>query len=100
MSAFTKGPWKYVPWHVEEGPPAVRAPEGWLVCTTSSDADAKLIAIAPCLLDAAESAAAILNELTEPDMSVSAGNIYFRARALEADIRAIIARATDQGEMK
>lgn len=52
------------------------------------------------MVDAAESAAAILNELTEPDMSVSAGNIYLRARAVEADIRALIARATDQGEMK
>lgn len=49
------------------------------------------------MAEAAESAAAILNELTEPDMSVSAGNIYLRARAVEADLRALIARATDQG---
>ena len=36
-------PWKFVPWHIEEGPSAVRAPIGHLVCTTASDADAQLI---------------------------------------------------------
>lgn len=35
----TPTPWKFVPWHVEEGPPAVRSTEGWIVCTTSSDND-------------------------------------------------------------
>lgn len=36
-------PWKFVPWHIEEGPSAVRAPAGHIVCTTASDADAQLI---------------------------------------------------------
>lgn len=49
MSGFTPGPWKFVPWHIEEGPSAVRSPEGWLICTTSSDANAILIAAAPDL---------------------------------------------------
>ncbi len=39
----TPGPWKFVPWHVEEGPPAVRAPAGWAICFTSSDANAAFI---------------------------------------------------------
>jgi hypothetical protein len=46
----TPGPWKFVPWHIAEGPSEVRAPEGWLVCTTASDDDARLIAAAPDLL--------------------------------------------------
>jgi hypothetical protein len=49
---FTPGPWKFVPWHIAEGPSEVRAPEGWLVCTTASDDDARLIAAAPDLLAA------------------------------------------------
>lgn len=41
----TAGPWTFMPWHIEEGPSAVRAPEGWLVASTSNDADARLIAL-------------------------------------------------------
>jgi len=48
----TPGPWKYVPWHIEEDAAAVRAPEGWLICQTSSDDDARLIAAAPDMLEA------------------------------------------------
>jgi hypothetical protein len=40
----TPRPWKFSPWHVEEGCSAVRAPAGHIVCTTASDADAKYIA--------------------------------------------------------
>lgn len=36
-------PWSFVPWHIEEGSPAVRAPAGYLVTTTASDADAAFI---------------------------------------------------------
>jgi hypothetical protein len=48
MSAarHTPTPWRFVPWHVAEGPSEVRAPEGWLLCTTSGDADAEFITIA------------------------------------------------------
>jgi len=42
--AGTQGEWRFVPWHIEEGPPAVRAEAGWIIATTASDADAKLIA--------------------------------------------------------
>jgi len=44
MSEATPRPWRFVPWHIEEGASAVRAPDGSLVCTTASDEDAKLIA--------------------------------------------------------
>lgn len=53
-AGFTPGPWSFVPWHVEEGPSAVRAPEGWLIATTSSDANARFIAAAPELYEALE----------------------------------------------
>lgn len=36
-------PWKAVPWHIEEGPPAVRDARGDIVCTTASDATAEFI---------------------------------------------------------
>lgn len=36
-------PWKFSPWHIEEGPSAVRCSTGYLVCETAGDADAKLI---------------------------------------------------------
>lgn len=49
---FLGGPWKMSPSHIEEGPSAVRAQGGWLVCTTSSDDDAKAIAACPDLYDA------------------------------------------------
>ena len=44
LDGHTPTPWKFVPWHIEEGPPAVRAPEGWVVAHASSDADAEYIA--------------------------------------------------------
>jgi hypothetical protein len=46
MKPNMKLPWRFVPWHIEEDSSAVRSPEGWIVCTTSSDADAKFIALA------------------------------------------------------
>ena len=47
-----------------------------------------------------ENARAIFDQLVTPDMSASPHDIYFRAKNLEAHMRALIARATDQGEMK
>jgi len=52
VSGPTPGPWRFVPWHIEEGPPAVRCAEGWIVATTASDDDAQFIAAAPDLADA------------------------------------------------
>lgn len=49
MSKHTPGPWHFVPWHIEEGPPAVRCAEGWIVATTSTDADAEFLARAPAM---------------------------------------------------
>jgi hypothetical protein len=40
----TPGRWEFVPWHVAEGPSNVRAPEGWVICETSSDDNAYFIA--------------------------------------------------------
>jgi hypothetical protein len=48
----TPGPWRYVPWHIEEGPSAVYDANGNLVCTSSSDDTARLIAAAPDMLEA------------------------------------------------
>lgn len=42
--AHTPGKVRYVPWHVEEGAPAIRTADDWLLCATSSDADAERIA--------------------------------------------------------
>lgn len=49
MSKHTPGPWHFVPWHIEEGQPAVRCAEGWIVATASTDADAEFIARAPAM---------------------------------------------------
>ncbi len=43
MAEHTPEPWAFVPWHIEEGPSAVRAPAGHLVCNTASDIDARRI---------------------------------------------------------
>ena len=53
---FTKGPWRHVPWHIEEGDPTVRAPAGWIIASVHSDANARLIAAAPELLAVARKA--------------------------------------------
>lgn len=54
-------PWRYSPWHIEEGPSAVYDAKGDLVCTASSDDIARLIAAAPDLLEALEWIAAKIN---------------------------------------
>ncbi len=43
QEAHTQGPWRFVPWHIEEGSSAVRAPDGHLICSTASDANARRI---------------------------------------------------------
>lgn len=67
MSA-TPGPWKFVPWHIEEGPPAIRCAEGWIVATTAYDDDARLIAASPRLADALWGLLVALGKHT-PDMT-------------------------------
>jgi DNA (cytosine-5)-methyltransferase 1 len=47
-------PWRHVPWHIEEAAAAVRDANGDLVCTTSSDELARLIAATPDLLAACD----------------------------------------------
>lgn len=50
LAEATKGPWVMVPWHIEEGPSAVRkADSSEYVCNTASDATASLIALTPDL---------------------------------------------------
>lgn len=46
----TPTPWKFVPWHIAEGPSEVRTTQGpgasstgWLICTTAGDDDAEHI---------------------------------------------------------
>ena len=50
MGEHTPTPWRFSPWHVEEGQSAVRTgqnyPEDYIICTTASDDDAKLIVTA------------------------------------------------------
>lgn len=46
LAEATPGEWKFSPWHVEEGEAAVRAPEGWIIANTSSDANAALMVAA------------------------------------------------------
>ena len=38
LEGLPDGPWTASPWHIEEGNPAVRVREGWVFCTTPSDA--------------------------------------------------------------
>jgi hypothetical protein len=47
MAEHTQTPWRMSPWHIEEGPSAVRTgkdyPEDFIICTTASDEDAAFI---------------------------------------------------------
>lgn len=43
QEAHTPEPWRFVPWHIEEDASAVRAPDGHLICSTASDANARHI---------------------------------------------------------
>lgn len=61
MSA-TPGPWRFVPWHIEEGPPAVRCAEGWIVATTAKDEDARLIADAPVMREAIDDISSVMEQ--------------------------------------
>lgn len=56
------------PWHIEEEDQAtVRAFEGWIICTTSSDADSEHIA--RCSPD---NIRALIDALREKDMTIAA----------------------------
>ena len=43
-AASTPGEWRYSPWHIEEGESAVRAPDGWIIAITESNANGEYIA--------------------------------------------------------
>jgi hypothetical protein len=45
-SRVAPGGWHFSPWHIEEGQPVVRHEAGWILATTSNDADAAFIAAA------------------------------------------------------
>lgn len=68
QEAHTQEPWRFVPWHIEEGPSAVRASDGHLICSTASDANARRIvacvnALAGIPIEAIESG--VIAELVE-----------------------------------
>jgi hypothetical protein len=67
--AATAAPWRYSPQHIEEGPSAVRAPQGWAICHTSSDVEAEFIAAlrnaAPSLIAQAERVVELEADLAE-----------------------------------
>jgi hypothetical protein len=44
--ATPQGEWRFSPWHIEEGPDAVRADDYGIVCTTAGSATAEYIAAA------------------------------------------------------
>jgi len=65
----TVGPWKYVPWHIVEGPPEVQSPDGWLITTTSSDSDAAFItATANLIRQHGLRIEAVLREMSQPQV--------------------------------
>jgi len=45
MGEHSPLPWRFSPWHLEEGPSAVRTGQGenYIICTTASDEDAAFI---------------------------------------------------------
>lgn len=57
MSLYEKAtprPWRAVPWHIEEGPSACRAPAGHVCGTFASDVDAEMVAYAVNNIEAQE----------------------------------------------
>ncbi len=78
MSKHTPGPWSYLPRHICESEPEVRAPDGWLICCTASDDDARLIAAAPRILDVLQE---ILDYRGGADSALDDEYVMDRARA-------------------
>lgn len=81
----TEGRWKAIPWHIEEGPPAVRCRGGHVVCTTASDDDARLI-----------SAACNSYDRQCGERAIEAAEADLLGKALEA-LRTIVTYAPDIG---
>ena len=78
QEAHTQGPWRFVPWHIEEGSSAVRAPDGHLICSTASDANARRIvacvnALAGIPIEAIESG--VVAELVEAARGMLPNNL-------------------------
>ncbi len=94
MSEHTPGPWTYAPRHICEGEPEVRAPEGWLICCTASDEDARLIAAAPDWKARAEAAEADLAVL-KSQLATAVGTANQRWARI-AELEARLARVPDR----
>lgn len=84
-AAHTPGKVRYVPWHVEEGAPAIRTADGWLLCATSSDADAERIA------DCWNACEGIADPSVVPELVAA-------ARGLASDVQDMIDCRGDCGE--
>ena len=99
-------PWKFVPWHIEEGPSAVRAPAGHIVCTTASDADAKLIVRSvdamPALVEALEEADGLINRIHRAfgapgdwGYGDPKGDALFKLCRFQQDVHAVLAKVKE-----
>lgn len=96
MSAHTPGPWFWAD-NVPDAPPQYRMivdADGYTVCDPSpmSEADARLIAAAPALLDAARCALADL-EGAAADLDPSGDRVHPVWRTIK-ELRDVIERAT------
>lgn len=85
-SKHTPGPWSYLPRHIAESEPEVRAPAGWLICCTAGDEDARLIAAAPDLL-------AALRLLVDRNASISGDTIQLHLIGSHGEAIAALNRA-------
>lgn len=70
--SHTPGPWTFVPRHIAESEPEVRAPEGWLICCIASDDDAQAIAAVPEMI-------AVLKQINS-EMAAGLGSAYGETR--------------------
>ena len=83
-------PWRFVPWHIEEGCAAVRAPGGGVICTTSSDAGAECIAE---LHNAYPALAAEVRALRSEAANLRHGNVAYASDNANLQGRAMAAEA-------
>lgn len=98
----TPRPWRFVPWHVEEGAPVCRAPAGHICGTFASDADAKMVAHAVNNIERVEALNVELLKALEDFDNWFAGfnpddrTSRFEGRVVVIQARAAIAKAHGQ----